>query len=265
MTRIAVSGTCGRMGRSIIESIINDSSMDLVAALERTGNPNIGKDAGYALGKNLGIKITDDLNSLAKADCLIDFTKPDASLKHLDACKKFGTKVVIGTTGFDEMGIELIKRAAQDIAIVFSSNMSIGINLIFKLIKIASEILNSNFDVEILELHHKKKSDAPSGTALKMGEIISSSRSVKLSDIAVWSRYGNSCERQPGQIGFSTMRGGNTPGEHSVYFFGDGEQIQIKHQSNDRSIYSKGAIYAVRFLIDKKSGIYDMQTVLGLS
>ncbi len=262
MIRVAVAGACGKMGQSIIKSIAHDSSINLVSALERTGDSHVGNCIYSGFDSDLGIKITDDLSVLSTVDCLVDFTSPEASLHHLKICSQFGTRIVLGTTGFNQEGLEFIKMSSKDTAIVFSPNMSTGVNLTFKLIKTAAEVLDFSYDVEILEAHHKEKLDSPSGTALKMGEIIADCRSVKLSDVAVWSRHGNSCKRKSGEIGFSVIRGGDIPGEHSICFFGPGERIEIKHQGNNRSTYARGAIRAIHFLINKKTGLYDMQSVL---
>ncbi|UOF94065.1 MAG: 4-hydroxy-tetrahydrodipicolinate reductase [Bordetella sp.] len=262
MIHVAVSGASGRMGQAIINEILNNPKLKLVAAFEKNDNPNLGKDAGFKFGKNTYISISNNINDLSKADCLIDFTQPQNTINNLKICAELGKKIVIGTTGFNEKDKNLINFFSKKTAIVLSPNMSIGINLIFKLLDVTSKFLGKDYDVEILEAHHKHKLDSPSGTALKMGEIIAASRNTELSKIASWESCKNNSLRKPGSIGFSCMRGGDISGEHVAYFYGPGEQIEIKHKSNDRRIYANGAIHAACFLADKKIGLYDMHAVL---
>lgn len=262
--RIAIAGASGRMGQMLIEAILNTPSVALSVALDHSGNPSIGQDAGAPLGRKTGVVITDDLDALAQADCLIDFTRPEGTLTHLQACVKHGTNIVIGTTGFDEPGRAAIDVAAQKIAIVFAPNMSVGVNATLKLLDMAARILNSGYDVEVFEAHHRNKIDAPSGTALKMGETIASAWDVALPDVATWTRHGDTGVRQPGTIGFSVVRGGDIVGDHTVYFCGPGERIEITHRSSSRATYAEGALRAASFLNHKTNGVYDMQAVLGL-
>ncbi|MGE8616945.1 MAG: 4-hydroxy-tetrahydrodipicolinate reductase [Achromobacter spanius] len=262
--RIAIAGASGRMGQMLIDAILKSTDLKLTVALDRKGSTALGQDAGAPLGQQTGVLITDDLDALANADCLIDFTRPEGTLEHLQACVKHGTRAVIGTTGFDDNGRAAIEVAAQKIAIVFAPNMSVGVNATLKLLDMAARILNSGYDVEVFEAHHRNKVDAPSGTALKMGETIASAWDVALPDVATWSRHGDTGVRKPGTIGFSVLRGGDIVGDHTVSFCGIGERIEITHRSGSRATYAEGALRAARFLEDKHNGLYDMQSVLGL-
>lgn len=262
--RIAIAGAGGRMGRMLVEAVLNAPDMELTVALGRDGSPTIGQDAGAFLGRDTGVLITDQLDALANADCLIDFTRPEATLAHLKACLRHGTRMVIGTTGFDDNGRAAIDVAAQKIGIVFAPNMSVGVNATLKLLDVAARILKSGYDVEVFEAHHRNKVDAPSGTALKMGEAVASAWDVALPDVATWTRHGDTGVRQPGTIGFSVVRGGDIVGDHTVYFCGAGERIEITHRSSSRATYAEGSLHAARFLQDKSNGVFDMQAVLGL-
>lgn len=262
--RIAIAGAGGRMGRMLIEAVLNTPDLTLAVALDRAGSSELGQDAGAFLGRDTGVAITDQLDALAQADCLIDFTRPEATLAHLSACVKHGTRIVIGTTGFDEAGRAAIEVAAQKIGIVFAPNMSVGVNATLKLLDVAARILNSGYDVEVFEAHHRNKVDAPSGTALKMGETVASAWNVALPDVATWTRHGDTGVREPGTIGFSVVRGGDIVGDHTVYFCGEGERIEITHRSGSRATYAQGALRAAQFLQGKRNGLFDMQAVLGL-
>jgi len=260
--RIAIAGPNGRMGQMLIDAVLATDDISLTVALARPHSPVLGQDAGAALGHRTGVTITDDLGALADADLLIDFTRPDGTLAHLQACVQHGVKMVIGTTGFDEAGRRAIEQAAEHIAIVFAPNMSVGVNATLKLLDMAARILNAGYDVEIFEAHHRNKVDAPSGTALKMGETIAAAWDKPLSDIATWARHGETGARQTGTIGFSVMRGGDLVGEHTTYFCGAGERIEITHRSNSRATYAQGSLRAARFLAHKDQGLFDMQAVL---
>lgn len=262
MTKIAVAGANGRMGRMIIEALLNSDNHELVAALCNSGSDAKGKDAGEFLGKHTGVLIDDNLQSLQVADCLIDFTRTEGTIKHLQACIEHQCNIVIGTTGFDEQGIAQIKSAAQNIGVVFSPNMSIGVNAMYALLKKAASIFDENYDIEIFESHHRHKVDAPSGTALKMGEVIAHEKGHQLDEIADWSRHGNTGERKPGQIGFSVLRGGDIIGEHTVSFCGPGERIELTHKASDRTIFAKGSIKAASFLQSSSPGFYTMSDVI---
>ncbi|MCC2594986.1 4-hydroxy-tetrahydrodipicolinate reductase [Pusillimonas sp. MFBS29] len=260
--RIAIAGADGRMGRMLIEAITESPDLELTVALDRTGAACLGQDAGAFLGRDTGVLITDDLDALANADCLIDFTRPEGTLAHLQACVRHGTKCVIGTTGFDEQGKQAIQAASQKIAVVFAPNMSVGVNATLKLLDMAARLLNSGYDAEVFEAHHRNKVDAPSGTALAMGETVANAWGKKLDDIADWARHGETGARETGKIGFSVLRGGDIVGDHTVYFCGTGERIEITHRSSSRATYAQGSLRAARYLARKEFGLFDMQDVL---
>ncbi|UHL66306.1 4-hydroxy-tetrahydrodipicolinate reductase [Paralcaligenes sp. KSB-10] len=262
--RIAIAGADGRMGRMLIEAVLDAADLKLAVALDRAGSPSIGQDAGAFLGRDTGVSITDDLNALSQAECLIDFTRPEGTLAHLKACVQHGTRCVIGTTGFDTQGKQAIHAAAQKIAIVFAPNMSVGVNATLKLLDMAARLLNSGYDVEVFEAHHRNKVDAPSGTALAMGEAVASAWGKNLDDIADWARHGHTGARETGRIGFSVMRGGDLVGDHTVYFCGTGERIEITHRSSSRTTYAQGSLRAARYLSRKEKGLFDMQDVLAI-
>jgi len=263
---IAVTGASGRMGRMLIEGILADPGFILSGALDAPGSTSLGRDAGEYAGAQTGVLITDDLDAgLANADVLIDFTRPEGSLRHLQACKTRGIRLVIGTTGFDDAGKAAIASAAEHIGIVFAPNMSVGVNVTFKLLEVAAKILNQGFDIEIIEAHHRHKVDAPSGTALKMGEVIADALGRDLKQVAVYGREGVTGERDPSTIGFAAIRGGDIVGDHTVLFAGPGERIEITHRSGSRATYVAGSLRAARYLATQPKGLYDMQDVLGLN
>jgi 4-hydroxy-tetrahydrodipicolinate reductase len=264
MMRIAIAGASGRMGRMLIEAISQSTDLQLTVALDVSGAPMLGQDACAFLGQSSGVIITDQLSAIQHADCLIDFTRPEGSLQHLAACVAHSVNIVIGTTGFDEAGKVAITRASESIGVVFAPNMSVGVNATLKLLDMAARILNSGYDVEVFEAHHRHKVDAPSGTALKMGETIAQAWGKSLDDIATWTRQGHTGPRQSGDIGFSVVRGGDIVGDHTVFFCGTGERIEISHRSSSRAGYAEGSLRAARFLEGKRKGLFDMQTVLGL-
>ena len=262
---IAVAGASGRMGRMLIETIRNADDATLVGALDVPQSPAIGTDAAAFLGTPAGVTIESDLaKGLAKAEFLIDFTRPEGTLKHLEYCARHGIKAIIGTTGFDDAGKAAIAAAAEKTAIVFAPNMSVGVNVTLKLLEMAAKSFSHGYDIEIVEAHHRHKVDAPSGTAIKMGEVIASALGRELKDVAVYAREGVTGERDPSSIGFATIRGGDIVGDHTVLFAGIGERIEISHKSSSRFSYAQGSVRAARFLADKKTGLYDMQDVLGL-
>ncbi len=262
---VTVAGSAGRMGRAVVEAVIADDDLKLAAALEQTGSPNLGQDAGAFAGKPCGVAISDDMEGgISKSDVLIDFTRPDGTLRHLAACRRRGVNMVIGTTGFSDTQKKTIADAAQDIALVVAPNMSVGTNLMFKLADIAARVLGKEYDVEIVEAHHRHKIDAPSGTALHLGEIIANALGRNLKECAVYGREGAIGERATTTIGFSTIRGGDIVGEHTVMFAGTGERVELTVRSASRATYAQGALRAVHFLAGKKSGLFDMQDVLGL-
>lgn len=260
--RLAIAGADGRMGRMLIEAVLDSPDLELTVALSRSGSAALGQDAGAALGRTTGVLITDDLDALAQADCLIDFTRPEGTLAHLPACIRHDIKCVIGTTGFDEAGKQAIRAAGQQIAIVFAPNMSVGVNATLKLLDMAARLLNSGYDVEVFEAHHRNKVDAPSGTALAMGQAVAHAWGVPLDEVADWARHGETGARQTGHIGFSVVRGGDIVGDHTVYFCGEGERIEITHRSTSRATYAQGSLRAARYLARKEFGLFDMQDVL---
>ena len=262
--RIAIAGADGRMGRMLIEAVLNSTDLTLAVALDHQGSSAIGQDAGAFLGKDSGVLITDDLDALAHADCLIDFTRPEGTMRHLDACLQHGTRLVIGTTGFSEAEKQQIMAAGREIAVVFAPNMSVGVNATLKLIELAAALLNQGYDAEVFEAHHRKKVDAPSGTALAMGEVIAKTWGESLNEVADWARHGHTGARQDGRIGFSVLRGGDIVGDHTVFFCGEGERIEISHRSTSRAGYTNGSLRAARFLGDKSAGLFSMQDVLGI-
>jgi len=263
--RIAIAGASGRMGRMLIETVADAEDAELVGALDVASSPLLGREAGEFAGRSTGIAITADLDAaLAGADFLIDFTRPEGTLRHLEACLKHGVKAVIGTTGFDAGGKAAIEAAAQRTAVVFAPNMAVGVNATFKLLEVAAKILSSGYDIEIIEAHHRHKVDAPSGTALRMGEVVAQALGRDLKKVAVYGREGVTGERDPSTIGFATVRGGDIVGDHTVMFAGIGERIEITHRSASRVTYAHGALRACRFLAGRDTGLYDMQDVLGL-
>ncbi|CAN5312526.1 4-hydroxy-tetrahydrodipicolinate reductase [soil metagenome] len=263
--KIAVAGASGRMGHMLIEAILNADDAELVGALDLEASSSIGTDAAAFLGRSTGILIESALEKgLGNADYLIDFTRPEGTLKHLDYCAAHGIRMIIGTTGFDDAGKAKVAAAGKQTAIVFAPSMSVGVNVTMKLLEMAAKSFSEGYDIEIIEAHHRFKVDAPSGTALKMGEVIATAMGRDLKDVAVYAREGVTGERDPSSIGFATIRGGDIVGDHTVLFAGIGERIEISHKSASRVTYAQGSLRAARFLSDKTIGAYDMQDVLGL-
>ncbi len=265
-TNIAIAGAAGRMGRRLIEACFNEPNTDLTAAFERPDSSLIGSDAGELAGMSrLDVSIVDQLDTIiTDFDVLIDFTTPQATLEHLSACRAAHKRIVIGTTGFSAEERETITQAAQDIAIMFAPNMSVGVNLTFKLLEIAASVLGDNVDIEVIEAHHRHKVDAPSGTALRMGEIVANTLGRDLSECAVYGRQGKTGERERHTIGFETIRAGDIVGEHTVLFADIGERIEITHKASSRMTFANGAIRAAQWIMQKENGLFDMQDVLGL-
>ncbi|MCC6609411.1 MAG: 4-hydroxy-tetrahydrodipicolinate reductase [Burkholderiales bacterium] len=263
--RVAVAGSGGRMGRSLIEAVLQAGDCTLGAALEIPASPALGRDAGEAAGVRTGILVSADFDAgIAASDCLIDFTRPEGTLAHLDACLRHGKPAVIGTTGFSVDGRAKVAAAAKRIPIAFAPNFAVGVNVLFKLIDVAARALGDDYDVEIIEAHHRHKIDAPSGTALRMGEIAAAALGRDLARTAVHGRSGETGERPKSAVGFHAVRGGDIVGEHTVMFAGTGERIELVVRSGSRMTYALGALRAARFLADKRPGLYDMQDVLGL-
>jgi 4-hydroxy-tetrahydrodipicolinate reductase len=263
--RFAIAGASGRMGRTLTEAILNSPDAKLAGALDVPGSAFLGKDAGELIGTPCGVAISDDIKAaLSKVDCLIDFTRPEGTMKHLEVCRKRGVHMVIGTTGMNTEQKLTIQDASRDIPIVFAPNMAVGVNLVFKLLDTAARILNEGYDVEIVEAHHRHKVDAPSGTALRMGEVVAAALGRDLADCAVYGREGITGERPATQIGFTTVRGGDIVGDHTVMFIGTGERVEITHKASSRMHFAQGALRGARFLKGKSRGLFDMQDVLGL-
>jgi 4-hydroxy-tetrahydrodipicolinate reductase len=263
--RIAIAGASGRMGRMLIEAVNNASDATLAGALDVPGSAALGADASAFLGVNSGVAITADLRTgLKDAQYLIDFTRPEGTMAHLQVCRELGVKMIIGTTGFTDEQKAEINDAARDIAIMMSPNMAVGVNVVFKLLAQAAKALKEGYDIEIIEAHHRHKVDAPSGTALKMGEVVAEAVGRDLKECAVYGREGVTGERDPSTIGFATIRGGDVVGDHTVLFAGIGERIEITHKSSSRATYAQGSLRAARFLAHQPHGLFGMDDVLGL-
>jgi len=263
--RVAIAGASGRMGRMLIEAALKEEGITLAAAFDCPGSVLVGRDAGELSGVSTGVIVGDDAaTAIAAADCLIDFTRPEGTLAHLAHAVRLGKSVVIGTTGFDAAGKAAIAEAACAVPIVFAPNMAIGVNAVFCLLEVAARILSEGYDVEVIEAHHRFKIDAPSGTALRMGEVVAQALGRDLGQCAIYGREGVTGERKPETIGFSTLRGGDVVGDHTVLFAGIGERIEITHKSGSRMPYASGSLKAARFLAAQKPGLFDMQDVLGL-
>lgn len=266
LLRVAVLGASGRMGKYLIEAVSQDDRMQLTAAIEKPGSSLVGADAGElaGLGK-LGVGVVDSLASVVDDfDVVIDFTRPEVTLANLDTCVANNKMLVTGTTGFAPEEIKQLEEASKKIPMVFAPNMSVGVTLSLKLLRMAAEILNEDFDVEIVEAHHRYKVDAPSGTAIRMGEVVAETLGRDLAKDAVYGREGITGERDPNTIGFATVRAGDIVGDHTVMFAGIGERIEITHKASSRMTFAKGAVRACNWLADKPAGLYDMQDVLGI-
>jgi 4-hydroxy-tetrahydrodipicolinate reductase len=265
--KVVIVGASGRMGRSLIESVLERSQdMRLHAAVDRADSACIGQDAGLFIGRNCGVLISHDIEAaVTGADVLIDFTRPEGTLQHLAACSRHGVNMIIGTTGFDAQGKTAIDLAAERIGIVFAPNFSVGVNLTFKLLDIAARVLSEGYDIEIIEAHHRHKIDAPSGTALRMGEVLANALGRDLSSCAVYGREGITGARDPSTIGFATVRGGDIVGDHTALFAANGERVEITHKASSRSTFANGALRAARWLAEKQPGLFSMQDVLDLN
>ncbi len=262
--RVAIAGCTGRMGRVLLECVKQADDLELHAAIEHAASEHLGKDAAE-FGGTHGVAVRSDVEkALGGADVLIDFTRPEGTLRHLEVCHKLGVNMVIGTTGLSAQQKAQLGAAAQHIGIVFAPNMSVGVNLTFRLLETAAKVLAQGYDIEIIEAHHRHKVDAPSGTALAMGEVVANALGRDLSKCAVYGREGVTGERDPATIGFATVRGGDIVGDHTVLFAGIGERIEITHKASSRATFALGALRAARFLQAGGAGLYDMQDVLGL-
>jgi 4-hydroxy-tetrahydrodipicolinate reductase len=264
--RVCIAGASGRMGRMLVEAVRASTDCALRGALDITGSPAIGQDAGAFAGHASGVLVTDNLQqALSSCDVLIDFTRPEGTLAHLAVCRALGVQAVIGTTGFSDAQKAEIDACANDIAIMMAPNMSVGVNVALKLLELAARAMATGYDIEIIEAHHRHKVDAPSGTALKMGEVIARATGRNLKECAVYARHGITGARDPSSIGFATIRGGDIVGDHTVLFAGTGERIEISHKSSSRATYAQGSLRAVRFLAGRTHGLFDMFDVLGLA
>jgi 4-hydroxy-tetrahydrodipicolinate reductase len=262
---VAVTGASGRMGRMLVEAVLASGDCRLSGALDAPGSAALGSDAGAFLGRSTGVTITADLVAgLVGADVLIDFTRPEGTMAHLQCCAARGVHMVIGTTGFSAEQKAAIGAAAAALPIVMAPNMSVGVNVMLRLLDTAARALAQGYDIEVIEAHHRHKVDAPSGTALAMGETLARALGRELDDCAVYAREGVTGERDPSSIGFATIRGGDIVGDHTVLFAGTGERIEITHRSNSRANYAAGSLRAARFLVGKAPGLYGMDDVLGL-
>lgn len=264
--RIAIAGSGGRMGRTLVQAVHEAEGLRLGAATERTGSGLLGADAGELAGVGrLDVALADDLSKVVDDfDVLVDFTAPAATIAHLEICRSAGKRMVIGTTGLDDSQRALIVGASNEIGIVFAPNMSVGVNLCFKLLDIAARVLGGDVDIEIIEAHHRHKVDAPSGTALRMGEVIASALGRNLKEVAVYGREGQTGARDRRTIGFETIRAGDVVGEHSVWFAADGERVEIAHKASSRMTFARGAARAAGWIAGREFGLFDMQDVLGL-
>lgn len=265
--RIAIAGASGRMGKILIEAVLAAPDCELVAAFALEGDALIGQDAGAFLGQTTGVLVSSDVKATlaqSHAQYFIDFTRPEGTMAHVAICRELGISMVVGTTGLNEQNKEQIALAGQDVGVVLSPNMSVGVNVTYKLLELATKALGSGYDIEVIEAHHRHKVDAPSGTAIGMGEVIAKTLGHSLEELAVYERYGHTGERKPGSIGFATVRGGDIVGDHTVMFAGVGERVEISHKSSSRATYAQGSLRAIRFLSAHGRGLYDMQDVLGL-
>ena len=266
LLRVAIAGASGRMGRMLIEAVGAADDLQLAGALDVAGSPALGQDAAAFLGRTSGVAITADIRAgLAGAQVLIDFTRPEGTLVHLAVCQQLGVKAVIGTTGFSDAQKAQIAEHAKHIAIMMSPNMSVGVNVVLKLLDTAARAMSHGYDIEVVEAHHRHKVDAPSGTALAMGEAVARALGRDLKDCAVYAREGITGERDPSTIGFATIRGGDIVGDHTVLFAGTGERVEITHKASSRATFAQGAVRAARFLASRSSGLYGMNDVLGIS
>jgi len=263
--RIAIAGVSGRMGRALLEAVAADDNCVLGAALDRSSSPLLGQDAGVVYGAVSGVAVSDQgPAALIASQVLIDFTRPEATFGYLDACVAAGVPLVIGTTGFDDAGKARIRDAAGTIPVVFAPNMSVGVNLLMKLAELAAQVLQDGYDIEIIEAHHRHKVDAPSGTALGLGQAVARALDRDLAQCAVYGREGVTGERDPRTIGFSTVRGGDIVGDHTLMFAGIGERVELTHKASSRATFAQGALRAAKWLQGREPGLYDMRDVLGL-
>lgn len=267
MTRIAIAGAAGRMGKTLVEAVALTDGLELGAASDRPDSSLMGSDVGEIAGiGRVGVTLVGDLEeALEQFDVLIDFTFPSLTLEHVRLCRQAGKAMIIGTTGLSDADKAELKLAADHIPMVVAPNMSVGVNLVLELLKTAARVIGEDSDIEIIEAHHRHKKDAPSGTALRMGEVVAQTLGRDLKDCAVYGREGFTGERPKDVIGFETIRAGDIVGDHTVLFASLGERIEITHKASSRMTFAKGAMRAAQWLEDKPAGLYDMQDVLGLA
>jgi 4-hydroxy-tetrahydrodipicolinate reductase len=262
--KTVIAGVSGRMGHALLEAVAQDTRCVLHGALDRGGHASVGQDVSL-YGGRAGITITDDLpGALQGADVLVDFTRPEATMTYLDACRKAKVNLIIGTTGFDSNGRAAIEHAAREIGIVFAPNFSVGVTLLMKLAETAARVLDEGYDIEIIEAHHRHKVDAPSGTALGIGQVVAGALGRDLKSCAVYGREGVTGERKADAIGFATVRGGDIVGDHTLLFAGTGERVELTHKASSRATFAQGALRAAKWLQGKGAGLYDMRDVLDL-
>lgn len=265
-TKVVITGISGRMGIALLEGVFANEALTLHAAIDRSGSALLGQDAGAPFGVVTGVNVTADImQALEGADVLIDFTRPEAAIQYLDACQQNNVNMVIGTTGFTEDQKAKIKAASERIAVVFAPNMSVGVTLLINLVEQAAKVLKDGYDIEVVEMHHRHKVDAPSGTALRLGEAAAQGLGQELKDCAIYAREGVTGEREAGKIGFATLRGGDVVGDHTVIYAGTGERVEITHKASSRATFALGALRAAKFLSTKDKGLFDMRDVLGFN
>jgi 4-hydroxy-tetrahydrodipicolinate reductase len=262
-TKIVIVGVSGRMGMALLEGVFADDELMLHAALDRAESAYIGRNVGAQFGVDSEVKVSDEIAAINGADVLIDFTRPEASMQYVKACQQAGVKMVIGTTGFIEAEKIKIETASKDNAIVFAPNMSVGVTLLLNLVEQTAKVLGDDYDIEVVEMHHRHKVDAPSGTALRLGDAAAQGLGRNIKDCAVYAREGFTGEREVGKIGFATLRGGDVVGDHTVIYAGTGERVEITHKASSRATFALGALRAAKFLSNKETGLFDMQDVLG--
>jgi len=266
MLNVVIAGSTGRMGHALLETTLNDPELRLHAALDRAGSLSIGRDAGEVVGAPCGVKISADVAAVLQgANALVDFTRPEASMEYMAACRREKVALILGTTGFSPAQKAEIEATSKDIPIVFAPNMSVGVNLLINLVEAAAKVLSEGYDIEVIEAHHRHKVDAPSGTALRLGEAAAAALGRDLAKCAVYGREGVTGERDPSTIGFATVRGGDVVGDHTVLFAAIGERVELTHKASSRATFALGALRAAKFLAGKQSGLFDMRDVLGLS
>ena len=266
MIKVVVTGAYGRMGSRILKLLLNEKGIEVVGATERHGHPSLGNDAGEVVGeKRINVSLSESLEvSASQADVIVDFTSPQASINHVKYASMTGKPMVIGTTGFSSKEQKELETLARQFPCVISPNMSIGVNVMFEISKQLAQLLGNEFDIEIIEAHHRKKVDSPSGTAIKLGEIVADASGREFKSAAKFERYGHIGERKPNEIGIQTIRGGDIVGEHTIMFCGLGERLELTHKALNRDIFARGAIHALRWVVGKPPGIYSMKDVMGI-